>query len=585
MQTLNVPFKDKDDAKSLGARWNSKERLWYVPDGVDFAPFARWLPTSVSKSIVCIAQEDAADLTTGQKGIALSMLLSRIGRAVEMAFASAVWVQAEISEISVRNNNTYLDIVERNAQGIQLAKSRAVIWGKRRSLIEKFCQATGSTLAPGIKVLVSIQPKFSGNYGLSLEIVDIDPVFTMGEMAAKLKRIRELLRKEGIFDKNRQLQEPQDFFTVAVVSPEEAAGLGDFRAEADRLQSLGLCEFQYYAATFQGDAAPESLRKALRIALQAATTKPIDVLVIIRGGGAVADLHWLNDETLARVVATAPIPVFTGIGHERDSTILDEVAKASFDTPSKVIAHIFRMITQTALSGQSAMDETVAAVSRRLLRIEKDVKAYQTQVGDGARRCLDVASVHSREILGHIRHGAEKSLQIALHNAGSLRSDIQSGAKWRPMRVREEADRLIAEIISQSAWRPDADLQSANRLIAEIHTFSSRNIVRSAATAERLIFDISADAKWRPNVSEAEATRLAQYVRSTVANRLDHASKDAASLIEGIITRGPHSTLARGYAIVRDLQGKVLSSASAVSASDKTLTIEFRDATITAQRT
>ena len=125
-----------------------------------------------------------------------------------------------------------------------------------------------------------------------------------------------------------------------MISPETSAGLGDFRREADRLQQCGLCEFQFFPATFQGVEAPSSIQTAVLQALTAHKQKPFDALVVIRGGGSVTDLAWLNDMELAKLLCQSPVPVFTGIGHERDNTILDEIAHTRFDTPSKVALHI-----------------------------------------------------------------------------------------------------------------------------------------------------------------------------------------------------------------------------------------------------
>lgn len=150
---LNVAFKDKDSAKALGARWDSTRRTWFVPAGLDLAPFVAWLPQgastasstaeTIARPVVNTAVEHAA------KGITLSALLGKIKSAVEGAFVSQVWVQAEISEINTRNGgHVYLDLVERSADGILVAKSRAAIWAGRKGIVEKFCQQTGQGNPP-----------------------------------------------------------------------------------------------------------------------------------------------------------------------------------------------------------------------------------------------------------------------------------------------------------------------------------------------------------------------------------------------------------------------------------------------------
>lgn len=173
------------------------------------------------------------------------------------------------------------------------------------------------------------------------------------------------LRDHG---ESRSLPAPADFVRVAVISPETSAGLGDFRQEADRLHGAGLCEFLFLRATFQGPAAASSLLEALETALTAHRERPFDALVIIRGGGAVTDLAWLNDLELARCACRLPIPILTGIGHERDSTILDEVAHRRFDTPSKAAHHTTQVIRDNALAALADLERIGHQVRRILVR-------------------------------------------------------------------------------------------------------------------------------------------------------------------------------------------------------------------------
>lgn len=202
-------------------------------------------------------------------------------------------------------------------------------------------------------------------YGFSLDIDAIDPAYTLGELEARKQGIRAQLQAEGVFAANKQLPPPWDFQAVLVVAPTGGAGPKDFQAEADRLQSLGICRFTY-ALSRLGEGAPAEIRHALQAALGQGTgigAIPFDAVAIIRGGGAVNDLAWLNDYGLARLICDLPIPVMTGIGHERDSTLLDEVAHTRYDTPSKVIAYIEQRIIQRVgeIKANFAQVSTLAA--------------------------------------------------------------------------------------------------------------------------------------------------------------------------------------------------------------------------------
>ena len=364
---LNVPFRERNEAKAKGARWDGETRKWFVPIGRDLEPFTSWLPVDPAK----LASQD---LTDQNKGVPLSQLLAGVATAVEQAFRQGVWTTAEVVRVD-GDTHCYLELAERDSEGTLIAKARAIVWGRDvERVLGTFQRATGVRLAAGIKVLIRARPEFSAQYGLTLHVDAIDPSYTLGDLEARKRQIREQLKAEGIFERNRQLPAPWDYRALLVVSPPRAAGLGDFAREADRLQRHGLCQAVYAHSRFEGEGAPASIREAIEAALATwpADTLP-DAIVIIRGGGAVNDLAWLNDYELARFICLSSIPVLTGIGHERDSTILDEVAHQSFDTPSKVVAGIQALVVKRARESQAAFDEVVGYAERQLRVARKDI--------------------------------------------------------------------------------------------------------------------------------------------------------------------------------------------------------------------
>jgi exodeoxyribonuclease VII large subunit len=183
-------------------------------------------------------------------------------------------------------------------------------------------------------------------------VLDVSPEFTLGDAAVRLDALREQLVREGVYGLNRLLPAPTDFARVAVISPEGAAGLGDFRRETDPLEAAGVIQFIYLEATFQGRDASGSLTRAIAKARAAHAEAPLDALVVIRGGGAVTDLAWLNDLDVTRALATFPAPVITGLGHARDDTLPDEVAHTRTDTPSKAAALIVGVVAAAAAQAQ-----------------------------------------------------------------------------------------------------------------------------------------------------------------------------------------------------------------------------------------
>jgi len=386
MIELNVPFMEKDDAKRLGARWNSASKRWYIPAGVDNAPFARWLPEGLDlevSELVLTPQAKSGERTE----YSLSAFLFKISSVIQTNFAGATWISAEISELRNNKGHLFLTLVEHDDQGNMVARTSARIWqSQAEQLNAKFALGTGSNLEAGIKVLVLARVEFHPQYGLALFVDDIDPTYTLGDMAAKLAKIRDTLTAEKIINKNKQLPKPNDFTRVAVISPQKAAGLGDFNREAKILQKFELCEFVYFTALFQGEAAPKEICKALESALAAHEIKAFDSIVIIRGGGALSDLAWLNNEQLARAVCLCPVHVMAGIGHERDYTIIDEVAGERFDTPSKVIQRIFNLITGNAIEAETRHQEITQAANNVIQRVHERVTFIYQQIGTLAQQ-------------------------------------------------------------------------------------------------------------------------------------------------------------------------------------------------------
>jgi len=277
-------------------------------------------------------------------------------------------------------------LCEGNQSGDILAQVKGVIWRNRAETITaKFEQATGGALKTDIKILCLARVRFDPLYGLDLIIEDVDPSYTLGDLAAKLARIRENLQQTGLYGRNKRLPAPVEFVRVGVISPETSAGLGDFRREADLLQNAGLCEFCLFPATFQGMETSSSIQTAVLQALTAHQQYRFDALVIIRGGGSVTDLAWLNDLELAKLLCQSPVPVFTGIGHERDNTILDEIAHIRSDTPSKVALHIKTTIKDNAFGAIEAWERINALVGRIVLKEKSMLATHVDRIKTGAR--------------------------------------------------------------------------------------------------------------------------------------------------------------------------------------------------------
>lgn len=262
---------------------------------------------------------------------------------IESELDGEYWIEAELSEARLASNgHFYVEFVQKDGSGRNLvAKARGTIWARTYNLLAPlFERATGERLRAGMKVRVLVTVAFHELYGFSLNILDIDPAYTMGDMARRRREILAQLEADGIAEDNRQLPLPALLKRVAVVSSATAAGYGDF---CDQLTNneYGLCFHTcLFPAVMQGEHVEESVLAALEAIMQQADQ--FDVVVIIRGGGATSDLSDFDTYPLAAAVAQMPLPVVVGIGHERDETVLDYVAHTRVKTPTAAAAFLIQ---------------------------------------------------------------------------------------------------------------------------------------------------------------------------------------------------------------------------------------------------
>lgn len=372
--------------------------------------------------------------------ITLSQFLSPLAHAVR-SVSQSKWVVAEISSISPASSHLYLDLIESDEHGAKIAHLRAIIWAYNKSkLISKFEMGTGGeNLRKGLKVLFKLKPALSPQYGLSATVEDIDPAFTLGEAAAKLIALRKRLVDEGKYDIQREFIRPTEFTSVAVVCPAFAAGLGDFKSHADPFQNLGLCQFNYYSATFQGDKTSDEIVTALRKVYADHRLFHFDCLIILRGGGSQADLAWLNDYKIASAISKMPLPVFVAVGHERDSTILDEIANFSFHTPSKAIAHISEMVISNAKSALDAFSNIVNA-SLNLVNLKfQFVEQFRDRLFSAGEKCIITTTQFMKQ-------KSETIFSQAIQDLVVVESDMRS----QKLSIKENAFLYVKNIMTQT---------------------------------------------------------------------------------------------------------------------------------------
>lgn len=269
-----------------------------------------------------------------QATLTLEQLTARLGAMVNASPSLRdVWVTAETSDLR-RSNHCYLELLQKDARtGEPVARMRATIWRTALARIDAaFTAMTGSRLESGMKIRVLVSVNYHPSYGLSLNITDIDPAYTMGDLMRLRLEILERLKREGVIDLNRSLEWPRTVQRVAVISAEGAAGYGDFMHQLFGNPRRLRFTARLFPAMMQGARAPYSIISALEAI--AAEEEMWDAVVIIRGGGATSDLAAFENYDLAANIAQFPLPVVIGIGHERDITVLDYVANMRVKTPT-----------------------------------------------------------------------------------------------------------------------------------------------------------------------------------------------------------------------------------------------------------
>ena len=284
-----------------------------------------------------------------EQPLSLYELNGLVRRTIRDRMSETYWVQAELSDVrSNYSGHCYLEFIQKDASGNNLiAKARGTIWSNIYKMLKPyFEQETGQAFASGIKVLVRVSVDFHELYGYSLTVLDIDPTYTVGDMERKRREILRQLEEEGVIDLNKELEMPMLPQRIAVISSATAAGYGDFCNQlSNNPRGYGFYT-ELFPAIMQGERVEESIIAALDAIY--ARLEAFDVVVIIRGGGATSDLSGFDTYELAANCAQFPLPIITGIGHERDDTVIDLIAHTRVKTPTAAAAFLIACMDQVA---------------------------------------------------------------------------------------------------------------------------------------------------------------------------------------------------------------------------------------------
>jgi exodeoxyribonuclease VII large subunit len=278
--------------------------------------------------------------------LTLRQLNLMVQDAIEMQLPDEYWVEAELSECRERNGHCYMELIEKDElTNTPVARASAKCWRQTWQMVSPYFErTTGQPLRAGLKVLFRVYAQFHEAYGFSWIVTDIDPTYTLGDMARKRQEIIRQLKEEGVFDLQRELHIPLFAKRIAVISAAGAAGYGDFCRQLEE-NGYGFCfEMTLFPAIMQGEQVEQSVINALNSIYE--RINDFDVVCILRGGGATADLSGFDTLALAENVAQFPLPIITGIGHDRDESILDMVSNTRVKTPTAVAALLIDNLKQ-----------------------------------------------------------------------------------------------------------------------------------------------------------------------------------------------------------------------------------------------
>ena len=344
--------------------------------------------------------------------ITLAQLQGIISIALADALPLPVWVCAEVADIKINaSGHCYIELIEKNEKtGATEAQARATIWRSQvMSTVGRFEQESGQRLAKGMKILFKATVSHHAVYGMSLQIQQIDALHTIGDMERRKQLCIEQLQKEGVWDLNRTQQMPLVVERVAVISSATAAGYQDFMNELAR--SAYRIKTELFEATMQGESCDESIVAALYAIAERA--EEFDAVAIIRGGGSTSDLECYNSYHLAFAVTQMPLPILTGIGHDKDTSVTDMVAHTMLKTPTAVA----QWIDQRAADFDGALE--YCAITLR----------------DICRQTTYAATLRLEQMAADVRHLAERTLQGEAQKLDGLKSLVENFAPERIFRL------------------------------------------------------------------------------------------------------------------------------------------------------
>ncbi len=490
-------------------------------------------------------------LTASRGSLSLWELQHKVGEVLGKSFPRELWVHGELAEGRANPNNGhfYGELVEKDADGRTVAKARVNCWRSTfLTLRAYFRKLTGKEFEAGIKVLVCVRVSFNEQYGYSLNIQDVDPNYTIGDAELRRRQTLEKLKEDGLLDANRQLPLPLLTQRIAIISSASAAGYGDFSNHlAHNPQGFGFVT-KLFPALMQGEKAPESIIEALD--LIASEADKWDAVVIIRGGGAVTDLSDFDSYPLAVAIAQFPLPVITGIGHDRDTTVADCVAHTSLKTPTAVAGFLIDRL-QGQADRLEALRKAIASSAHSTL------SEARLRLSDAQGSLLATAHARlniSNDSLNDLQRRLLASAQIRLNISNDLLNDLQR---------RLTASAQIRLSISKDTL---AEMRQRLAMATKEQLFANRQALAFASQR----FAQTTQGRIASYISRLDA--VARQAQASLRLRVEAESHKLELLASRIHSLDPVNIMQRGYSITL-VDGKAIRSTECLKEGQRIETI------------
>lgn len=415
--------------------------------------------------------------------LSLYDLNALVRRSLEQCLPDEYWVQAELSEVRVHpaTGHCYVEFVQKDPRSNNLvAKARGVIWNNVFRLLRPyFEESTGQVFTAGIKVLVQVSVGFHELYGFSLTVHDIDPTYTLGDMARRRREILKQLEEEGVLTLNKELPMPELPRRVAVISSATAAGYGDFCHQLTNNPRGYYFHTELFAAAMQGDRVEESILAALDSINS--RVDDFDVVVIIRGGGATSDLSCFDTYLLAAACAQFPLPIITGIGHERDDTVLDSVAHTRVKTPTAAAEYLIARMDEAADRLNDLAVRLYEVVTARLKWERNRLQQCRNRIPTASVRRVSSAKLELLTARKDLHRSVEAVLARHRHKLELLKQRLADASP----------DKLLARGYSITlkdgkAVKDAALLSPGDRLVTRLYRGEVQSVVNQESAERRM---------------------------------------------------------------------------------------------------